>query len=84
MHKVCLLYFVSIPVPLSSQNLVHPIHLAFVLINEGAGETKSGGSGSFTDVPLFVSVIQRAGGDPVRTMLYIYYWRDPNFSDSLP
>lgn len=38
---------------------VHPAHIAFALLNEGAGE----GSGH----SLFNSVIQKAGGDPVST-----------------
>ncbi|ESK88873.1 heat shock protein hsp98 [Moniliophthora roreri MCA 2997] len=36
---------------------VHPAHIAFALLNEGAGEGTSGSS-------LFASVIQKAGGDP--------------------
>ncbi|RDB28882.1 hypothetical protein Hypma_015526 [Hypsizygus marmoreus] len=43
---------------------VHPAHLAFVLINEGAGEAVPGGPQQAGGAPLFVSVIQRAGGDP--------------------
>ncbi|KAI0068201.1 hypothetical protein BV25DRAFT_1911214 [Artomyces pyxidatus] len=38
---------------------VYPAHLAFVLLNEGAGE-----GGSQAQIPLFASVIQKAGGDP--------------------
>ncbi|KAG5639244.1 hypothetical protein H0H81_005318 [Sphagnurus paluster] len=44
---------------------VHPVHIAFVLINEGSGEAVPGGlQQSSGPAPLFVSVIQRAGGDP--------------------
>lgn len=38
--------------------LVHPAHIAFVLLNEGDGNSAS----------LFSSVIERAGGDPVSTV----------------
>jgi len=41
---------------------VHPEHIAFVLIDEGSGEPNSG------SVPLFASVVQSAGRDPV----YLY------------
>ncbi|KAF8078626.1 P-loop containing nucleoside triphosphate hydrolase protein [Lyophyllum atratum] len=44
---------------------VHPAHIAFVLINEGSGEAIPGGTQhTGSAIPLFVSVIQRAGGDP--------------------
>ena len=42
--------------------LVHPVHIAFALLNEGAGA-----DGGPSQIPLFASVIQRAGGDPVCT-----------------
>ena len=48
---------------------VTPVHIAFVLINEGQGEALPGGppsSGSSRSQSLFASVISRAGGDPVR------------------
>ncbi|KAG6851063.1 hypothetical protein H0H93_002955 [Arthromyces matolae] len=44
---------------------VYPVHIAFVLINEGGQEPISSGIQQSSIVPLFVSVIQRAGGDPV-------------------
>lgn len=44
---------------------VHPAHLAFVLINEGGGDDAPGGIQAKGGAPLFASVIQRAGGDPV-------------------
>ncbi|GLB36148.1 putative ClpA ClpB family protein [Lyophyllum shimeji] len=45
---------------------VHPAHIAFVLINEGSGEAIPGGTQQAGNaVPLFVSVIQRAGGDHI-------------------
>ena len=37
---------------------VHPVHLALVLLNEGAGEGKQSQS-------LFHSVIEKCGGEPV-------------------
>ncbi|KAG6813792.1 hypothetical protein H0H92_007204 [Tricholoma furcatifolium] len=44
---------------------VYPAHIAFVLINEGSGEAVPGGiQQTSSSTPLFVSVIQRAGGDP--------------------
>ena len=44
-------------------SLVHPVHLASVLINEGSGDISNGkASGSSS---LFSSVIQKAGGDQV-------------------
>ncbi|KAJ7932404.1 P-loop containing nucleoside triphosphate hydrolase protein [Mycena leptocephala] len=42
---------------------VHPVHIASVLLNEGAGDGIPGGLGS-TGTSLFSSVISRAGGDP--------------------
>ncbi len=41
---------------------VYPVHLAFVLLNEGAGD---GPNIAQTQIPLFASVIQKAGGDVV-------------------
>lgn len=47
---------------------VHPAHLAFVLLNEGhAPESALAGSRG-SSRPLFASVIQRAGGDPVSNL----------------
>ncbi|KAF7969040.1 hypothetical protein HWV62_28433 [Athelia sp. TMB] len=45
---------------------VHPAHLAFALLNEGAGGEGSapGGLGGSAQTSLFSSVIQKAGGDP--------------------
>ena len=42
---------------------VLPIHLAVVLLNEGAGEVTNGKQ----QQSLFTSVIQKAGGEPVST-----------------
>ncbi|KAI0321337.1 P-loop containing nucleoside triphosphate hydrolase protein [Amylostereum chailletii] len=41
-----------------SNSQVHPAHLAFVLLNEGSGENQT------SQIPLFASVIQKAGGEP--------------------
>ncbi len=46
---------------------VYPAHIAFVLLNEGAGDEPVPGTTSHTQVPLFASVIQKAGGDVVST-----------------
>ena len=46
---------------------VYPAHIAFVLLNEGAGDEPAPGSTSHTQIPLFASVIQKAGGDVVST-----------------
>lgn len=43
---------------------VHPVHLASVLLNEGAGEMPGGLGSSGGGTSLFSSVISRAGGDP--------------------
>ncbi|KAF8055317.1 P-loop containing nucleoside triphosphate hydrolase protein [Lyophyllum atratum] len=51
---------------------VHPEHIAFVFINGGSGEASPGGTQySGSAIPLFVSVIQRAGGDPTAVKLAI-------------
>jgi ATP-dependent Clp protease ATP-binding subunit ClpB len=53
---------------------VHPVHLAFALLNEGAGV--SGSLNGPSGVSLFTSVIQRAGGDPVcclRSAIFQHY-----------
>ncbi|KAJ6509528.1 P-loop containing nucleoside triphosphate hydrolase protein [Mycena vitilis] len=42
---------------------VHPVHIAFVLLNEGAGDGMPGGLAT-SGASLFSSVISRAGGDP--------------------
>lgn len=47
---------------------VHPVHLAFVLLNEGTSESEPsmpGGPTSNASPGLFASVVARAGGDPV-------------------
>ena len=50
------------------QYLVYPVHLAFVLLNEGASEpSMPGGPPSNASPGLFASVVSRAGGDPVST-----------------
>lgn len=41
----------------------HPVHLAFVLLNEGAGDDNQKHS-------LFASVVQKAGGEPVRVHVF--------------
>lgn len=41
----------------SQRLIVQPIHLAFALLNEGAGESSK--------PSLFASVVDKAGGDPV-------------------
>lgn len=46
---------------------VCPVHIAFVLLNEGSGDEPAPGSTSHTQITLFASVIQRAGGDVVST-----------------
>jgi ATP-dependent Clp protease ATP-binding subunit ClpB len=48
--------------------IVYPAHLGFVLLNEGAGDEPASGSTSRTGIPLFASVIQKAGGDVVSTL----------------
>jgi hypothetical protein len=46
--------------------LVYPVHLAFVLLNEGTLEPSIPGGPSPNPSPgLFASVVSRAGGDPV-------------------
>lgn len=59
-------------VVLMTSSAVHPAHLAFVLINEGSSEAAAGPQ-TGGSAPLFSSVIQRAGGDPVST-LYLEYF----------
>lgn len=47
---------------------VHPVHLAFVLLNEGTLDSEPsipGGPTSNASPGLFASVVARAGGDPV-------------------
>jgi len=57
---------------LSLSNLyfsVHPAHIAFTLLNEGASpstEVPGGPPAQSGGAPLFASVVSRAGGDPVR------------------
>lgn len=48
---------------------IHPAHIAFALLNEGAGEQSvPGGLNSASGTSLFSSVIQKAGGDPVSAL----------------
>lgn len=60
--KVCFVYsrrlahIYSIP-----HYTVYPVHLAFVILNEGAGDESTGKA----QHSLFSSVIQKAGGEPV-------------------
>ncbi|KAJ7293571.1 P-loop containing nucleoside triphosphate hydrolase protein [Mycena rebaudengoi] len=50
----------------NSNAQVQPIHIASVLLNEGAGDSMPGGLATSTGGnSLFTSVISRAGGDPV-------------------
>lgn len=51
-----------------------PAHLAFVLLNEGAGNEQpgSGGMAQRAARPLFASVIEQAGGDPVSYLAATY------------
>ena len=49
---------------------VYPVHLAFVLLNEGTSDSEPslpGGPTSNASPGLFASVVARAGGDPVST-----------------
>jgi hypothetical protein len=53
---------------------VHPIHLAFVLLNEGTSDSEPsmpGGPTLNASPGLFASVIARAGGDPVSASMRI-------------
>lgn len=59
--------FTLTPVAHHVMYAVYPAHIAFVLLNEGAGDESTSGSTSLTQVPLFASVIQKAGGDVVST-----------------
>lgn len=58
-HKVCHTRLLPLRIRTNSRFAVQPAHIAFALLNEGAGQ----GSGH----SLFTSVIQKAGGDPVST-----------------
>lgn len=42
---------------------LYPVHLAFVLLNGDAGDGPTSGSIAQSQIPLFASVIQKAGGD---------------------
>ena len=46
---------------------VYPVHLASVLLNEGSGDGQTTGNISQSQISLFASVIQKAGGDVVST-----------------
>jgi len=48
---------------------VYPAHLGFVLLNENAGDEPVPGGSSHAQIPLFASVIQKAGGDVVSTII---------------
>lgn len=65
--KVCFAYFRRIArIYLILHNTVYPVHLAFVILNEGAGEENTGKP----QQSLFSSVIQKAGGEPVCIRFY--------------
>ena len=52
---------------------VYPVHIAFVLLNGGTLDSEPsmpGGPTSNTSPGLFASVVARAGGDPVSTLLF--------------
>lgn len=61
---------------------VHPAHIAFALLNEGAGDQAvPGGLNGGSGTSLFSSVIQKAGGDPVcRTHLLCIKNNDLTFT----
>jgi hypothetical protein len=47
--------------------VVHPAHIAYVLINEDSPNgLAAGGQQQAAGTSLFTSVIERVGGDPVR------------------
>lgn len=45
---------------------MHPVHAAFVLINENGGDSPGAGG-----TPLFSSVVSRVGGDPVSSTITV-------------
>jgi len=52
--------------------IVVPAHIAFVLLNEGAGEQQPpGGLNQGSKNSLFTSVIQKVGGDPASLLSFI-------------
>ena len=52
--------------------IVVPAHIAFVLLNEGAGEQQpSEGLSQGSKNSLFTSVIQKVGGDPASLFYFI-------------
>lgn len=72
MHKACL-FIPAISVWPDSYYLVHPVHLAFVLINEASAEPSvQGGTPQSSNASLFASVISRAGGDPVSAFVCLF------------
>ena len=56
---------------------VQPVHLAFVLLNEGAGEAAPGANNRQSQHSLFSSVIQKAGGEPVSIISHSCPFRNP-------
>lgn len=50
---------------------MYPAHIGFVLLNEGAGDEAAPGGTSQAQIPLFASVIQKAGGDVVSSSLLL-------------
>jgi ATP-dependent Clp protease ATP-binding subunit ClpB len=66
---ICYHLWYSVLTPLA----VQPAHLAFVLLNEGSADAQSSPSSGAapranSGASLFQSVIERAGGDPVRVI----------------
>jgi hypothetical protein len=71
MHNVCHTLEIITIIDWIVLSTVHPAHLAFALLNEGAGDQVQlqGGIGNPARSSVFYSVIQKAGGDPVRSEL---------------
>jgi len=63
-------------------HIVHPAHLAFVLLNEGgAAEPSPSGAPSHGGAPLFASVVTKAGGDPVGIPTLVLLFMLMKFTD---
>lgn len=72
-HNVSFLLPTSLNIDRLTLSLVYPAHLAFVLLNEGAGDTAAPGGVSHAQTPLFASVIQKAGGDVVSLIIPLLF-----------